>query len=999
MTAVREDRALGRRLSPGRAPSPPGRAGPRSGRILSLPAVSLPHPAPFAGRGREMARLDAAVTAGRRGTPVLLEIVGDPGVGKTRLLSELALTAGDTMNVLSGRVSGFEREQAFGVFAEPVREILRARPSLVRGLDDRTRALLEAVGSGLALRGRKSPYALPDAERFEFFETVTRMVEHAARPEGVLLCLDDLHWADDGTIALLHHLIRHPPAVPLIVACSYRPRQASARLTACLRDTANAIRADRIELSPLDRNAVDQILGPDVAIDRRARLYRTSGGNPRYLEALSRVRRLSPDSPDAVGTFLDGMPDSVRSPLLGELVPLEPDHREVLRVAAALGDPIDPVLLAEVTGKDASATMAALDALAGRDLIRPASRDGIRPSLCFRHPLLRQLVYEETAMGARLAVHRRADLALRRRGAGPVERAPHVARSAQRGDTAALRLLAEAAGQIMRTAPATAAAWLRAALPLGGDRSTRLDVLEALSRALVMTGRLEECRRLLPEILSLLDADRPDRRLEIITVHAAAARLLGDYRGACAILGPELSALKNARASAGSRALLELAVAKMMQRRYDECRELVGEAAERAPAGSAGDLLAAAAACLALGAAYRGDRHSFAEHVRHAATAYDTMDDPDLMPHLDPLSQLAWAEALAERHQDALRHFTRGLALARLTGQHVVMPYLLLGLAYVHITTGRVDEALRAAVDAEEAASLLSRSDMLGFALALRGWATAMRDGPEAAAPLAERGLRHVNARGLLWEVASGVLAHIRLAQRRPDDCLGLLRSVDAHIRHPSPVSSLRPMWHCLAALAAEAADRPGEARLWAERAGREAAAHGLDGAIAFAALARAQTCAPQDRGRIERLGEAAEKLSASGLALVECSTRLLLARNLITLRRLGEAAVEVERVKTLANACGARFLYTKAVNAQRRIGASQPRRPTATDSTLTRRESEIAQLVSLGMSNQAIATMLHLSVKTVEAHLTKIYRKLRTRSRPALAAMFTARHGEHPDR
>ncbi|GIH96853.1 AAA family ATPase [Planobispora siamensis] len=974
----------------------------------------------FAGRARETARLQTALTACRRGTPVLLEIVGDPGIGKTRLLSELTALAGGTMTVLSGRVSEFERERSFGVFAEPVREILRARPSLLHGLDGRMRALLEEVASGLAPRERNGPYAPPDAERCAFFGTVRRMIEHAAGRGGVLLCLDDLHWADGGTVALLHHLIRHPPAVPLVVACSYRPRQAPAQLAACLRDTAGAVQSDRIELGPLDRAAVDQflgrLLGPDAATGRRAWLHRISGGNPRYLHALSHLRHPPPEGSDTAGTFLDGMPDSVRATLLGELAWLDPGHREVLQVASALGDPIDPVLLAEVIGGDAATAMTFLDALAGRDLVRPANRDGIRPSFRFRHPLLRHLVYEETPASRRLLIHRRAEQALRRRGAGPAERAPHVVRSAQRGDAAALRLLTEAAGQIMSTAPAAAAAWLRAALPLGGDDpGARLDVLEGLSRALIATGRLQECRRLLPETLELLGSDRPDRRLEIITLHATAERLLGDYRTACAMLAPELPALKGVRTAAGSRLRLELAVVKMLQHRHDECLRLVEEALAcapagdeaptrtpagsaqalpRTPAGSVRDLLPVAAACLALSAAHRGDHRSAAGHVRRAAAAFDAAGDPELTPRLDALAQLAWAEALTERHQDALRHFTRGLGLARLSGQEAVTPYLLLGLAYVRITTGRVEEALHAAAEAEEVASSLGRSGMLGLALALRGWAVAMRDGPEAAAPLAERGLHHVSVRGRLWEITTGVLAGIRLAQRRPDDCLALLRSLDAHARRPGPPSPLGPMRHCLAALAAATAGRTEEASRWAGRAEQEACAQGLDGATAFAALARAQAAPPQERGRAGRLREAAGKLSAGGLTLVECSTRLLLARELIALRRLDEAGVEAERAKTLADACGARFLYAEAVNVQRRIGASQPR-PPAADSVLTLRESEIARLVGLGMSNQAIATALHLSVKTVEAHLTKIYRKLRARSRSALAAMVTARHGE----
>jgi DNA-binding CsgD family transcriptional regulator len=146
-----------------------------------------------------------------------------------------------------------------------------------------------------------------------------------------------------------------------------------------------------------------------------------------------------------------------------------------------------------------------------------------------------------------------------------------------------------------------------------------------------------------------------------------------------------------------------------------------------------------------------------------------------------------------------------------------------------------------------------------------------------------------------------------------------------------------------------------------------------------------------------ERLGglrEAAETFAAVGFTLDECSTRLILARELIALRSLDEAATEAHRAKTIADTCGARFLYGQAVNIQRRIGACRPRTATA-ESTLTMKETEIARLVSMGMSNQAIAQTLHVAVKTVEAHLTRIYRKLGTPSRAALAALFPRTRGE----
>lgn len=156
---------------------------------------------------------------------------------------------------------------------------------------------------------------------------------------------------------------------------------------------------------------------------------------------------------------------------------------------------------------------------------------------------------------------------------------------------------------------------------------------------------------------------------------------------------------------------------------------------------------------------------------------------------------------------------------------------------------------------------------------------------------------------------------------------------------------------------------------------GREA--HGL--------CARADTA--DDDSALGLLNEAVSGFAGQGMALWECRTRLLLSQRLARAGRLPEAAEEAGRAKALAVATGSAWLRRAAIDQQRAIGGRRPRADAALTSALSARESEIVGMVRLGLPNRDIADTLVISVKTVEAHLTRIFRKTGVRSRTALAA------------
>ena len=1009
----------------------------RRSRPEYAPAASRPphrQAAPLLDRDGETARMRAAVDACADGRSTVVEVTGDPGLGKTRLLNETAAAArAGGLTVLSGRASEYEQERPFAVVVAALRSRAeppggsgeshgrsgaspadRARPPggstqppggrAESGPDAEDQALLDLVFAHSA-RSLPTNSRTLEVERFRLFGAIVRLLESADTGAGVLLCLDDLHWADDGTLELLHYLLRNPPATPMVLACAYRPRQARPRLAACFPQTVDGYRAEHLRLAPLGQRAGDVILGTDLASEERDRLYAASGGNPLYLEVLARLaagpgpgthtaggRSAAP----AAGQFVD-LPESLRAALVREMALLDQDQFLVLQSAAVLGDPFDPDLLATVADMAPEPTLEALDVLAGMDLVRrsgPSDR-----MLEFRHPLLRELVAEGVPPGWWMTAHGRADRALREAGAGPVERAPYVARSATVGDLDAVRLLREAAELTMYSVPATAASCLRAALRLlkptaGGPDEPRFGVLLALARALGLTGDLVGFREALTEALDLLPPDQRHRRVEVVALQAQVERILGDLGEARAVLETELAAWPDS-SGVTNPLRLELATVRMTQRAYDESVTYLDAALHHAARSGDRGTQTAAAACRALGAAYNGETGALLAHATDAAAEVDAMEDAGLVAFLDPLSQLGWAELLAERYDAAVRHVDRGIKIARRTGQSHVLPYFLLSHSWGHRAVGQLADAVGSAEAAEEMAYLLDQSDLLGYALALRAQALMISDDPVTAAPLAERALRTMRARGRLWGLAAWVLADIRFEQGRLEDCVTLVRGIADHTRHSGPTHAIKAAWYHTAAQAEATRGRSQAARAWAERAAEAAEAVGLRGQHGYAAAAQASVPGTDPEAGVELLIRAAQDFGSTGQILVEARTLLALAQAQATAGQLDAAAQNVGQVKQMAVAYGAGHLHTLAVNAQRRLGALRPRaraRAVAT-SALSPREHSIAELASQGASNRDIAQKMFLSVKTVEAHMTRIFRKLGVDSRWALAQSF----GEPP--
>jgi DNA-binding NarL/FixJ family response regulator len=939
--------------------------------------------APLVGRESEARALRAAVEACALRRSTVLEITGDPGIGKTRLLAELGdLAAAAGLTVLSGRASEFESERSFGVFAEPIRWCLTRRTEPVpASYDEEMAALRDLVlpESADAHPGHPQPLGV---ERYRLHHAVSRLLADAGGDRGLLLILDDLHWADESALELLHYLLRQPPRTPLVLACAHRSRQSSAKLSAFIRNAAD-YHVVRMPLAPLDRRACEILLGDGHAPERSEQICVRSGGNPLWIEVLDELAEA-----DTTEGFTD-LPDTLRAALAREVAPLTEPELAVLRAAAVLGDPFDPLLLGPIADLEPVPTLDALDALAAMDLVRPASREGARSRLQFRHPLLREVVSHATPPGWWIAANARADMTLRRDGARPAERAPFVARSARAGDRDAVAVLIEAADSTLRSAPATAAAWLRMALRLSAPDTSedaarrRFDALVALAHASGMTGDLPGCRDALAQVLNLVPPDRPDQRVTVVTLRSVIERILGSARAAERALDDELARWPLTDAAANP-IRLQLATLGMARGDFTGATEHLNALLSCSEAPLDPRTRTAVAACRALGAAYSGRTDELRVHATDAAASLDVLDDAELATLLDEAGQLGWAEALCERHGDAIRHMTRAVGIAQRTGQTYMLPYLLLCQAYAQQATGDLAGSTASAASVEEIAHLLERPDLIGYAMTLRAAATVLREGPGAAAPTVERALRTIPGRGRLRELSVAVLASVRLDQGRPEECVDLVRGITG-TKRSATTHALRATWYATAAQAEMTRGDEAAARDWARRATEAAQATGLPGQSGHAALAL--SCLPDDdpSARADLLVSAAEHFATGGLVLAEARARLYLGHALAAVGRLEEAEAAVGRAKRLADTHGAAHLSELAVNVQRRIGARRPRSAAEARPALSEQEARICRLVVRGLSNRDIAANMFISVKTVEAHLTRVFRKLDVSSRSAL--------------
>jgi len=937
------------------------------------------------GRVQERGELAAALVSLRSGPGGVLVIEGEPGIGKTRLLLELAhLADGTGCAVLSGRASELERDLPYALWSEAIDPYLAGLGErgvrLLGLLDPQALAgvapgMLAGSAPGSGLGGSSA------ADRHRVHRALRDLLGRLAAARALVICLDDVHWADPASLDALAALVRRPPAAAVLLALAAREGQLPVALSRALAAAMAEDRAARIEVSPLSRAEAGELLGKDPGVT-----FSLSGGNPFYLQQLARVpvRRVDGRVPG------EGVvPAAVAASLASELGELSPQARLLLQAAAVAGDPFEPELAAQVAQLGEPAALQALDDLLARSLVRPT---GPPRRFAFRHPLVRHAVYAAAAGGWRLAAHARAADALARRGAGVMAVAHHVEHCGHVGDDAAIAILMQAADSAQVSAPASAARFCAGALrllPAGpGDGERRARMQAALADAQSAAGDPAAARA------TLLDALRVATGAERfgLTVAATYADLwLGRPHDARRRLQVELRDLPAQPSRDRIRLRLSLGMTALFECDLREAEAHASDALDDAR--RIGDrVLVRVVPALGLLARVADARAGeTGGSLEQAAGELDRLTGEQLATRLPALWMLARARRMTGDFAGGLADLERGLALAAQTERETVRLLLAVESAGVLAELGRLKDAGEMAEQGVELARLAGSPPLLLWAqsalsrarLAAGDVGPALREAREAHSSGARPDFCATGQPG--WSLGLALAAS---GEPEPGAQMMLQALGGAELRLVLPAE--RPAAAADLVEVLLACDRPDEAGQVLASGEQAAARAGTDWAAMTASRARAALLLAHDQPTAAAAAAAQVARAARSRAPVTAARAQLLHGTALAAAGDRPAAIaSLIAAESALDGFGTVRWRDAAVRELRALGhrVRRPARDTSsgTPGPLTAREREIADLVAAGRTNREVAGQLVLSAKTIEAHLRNIYAKLGVRSRVEL--------------
>jgi DNA-binding SARP family transcriptional activator/tetratricopeptide (TPR) repeat protein len=457
---------------------------------------------PFVGREDALAWLEAQWSQAREGSGRLAVIAGDPGIGKTRLVSELGRRAYEQgATVLLGRcheevlISYQPFVEAFGRYVGAVApDVLRtqvgpdevALARLVPELARRLPELAEPAGGD------------PEGERFRLFEAAASVLAHAARSWPVVLLVEDLHWADKPTALLLTHVVRSIQAERVLVIGTCRETELGEPLASALADLRRDRALERLRLGSLHRGEVATMisawLGRSPPTHFAHALHRETEGNPFFIEEVLRHLLEVGAEWGRLASFTElGIPDGVREAIERRLATLSPAARRVVLMAAAIGRSFSTDVIEAVAELHGERLLDALDEATERRIVQ--EEPGAPGRYAFTHALLRETLYASLSASRRVGLHRRIGAILEQQCAGDPEPplgelAYHFVAAAEPGAAAkAVDFSARAARRALaalayeEAASHFARALEAVELSESGDDATRCDLLLGLGEA------------------------------------------------------------------------------------------------------------------------------------------------------------------------------------------------------------------------------------------------------------------------------------------------------------------------------------------------------------------------------------------------------------------------------------------------------------------------------------------------------------------------------------
>ena len=370
----------------------------------------------FVGREREFAELGAGLDDALSGRGRLFLIVGDPGIGKTRLADEICgVGQARGAQALWGRCWEGGGAPAYWPWIQIVRGVLRSEPE--HQLAAETGAahiaqLFPEFREQPQIPGEPQPAALdPEHARFPLFDAVTRLLLRAATRRPLILVLDDLHAADPPSLLLLEFLGRELREIPLLLIGTYRHIDIERHPERAQILGAVARYGHRLPLAGLTEPEVARLIENTYACTPAPELvsavYRTTEGNPFFIDEVVRLlvaeqgaRLTASGPPDKLQ-----IPHGVREAIRERMRPLSATCRQVLAVAAAIGREFDVACLEHAGALPPDAVLDVLSEATTGGIVAPVG--GQLARYTFNHALFRETLYDELSPAQRLRLHRR----------------------------------------------------------------------------------------------------------------------------------------------------------------------------------------------------------------------------------------------------------------------------------------------------------------------------------------------------------------------------------------------------------------------------------------------------------------------------------------------------------------------------------------------------------------------------------------------------------------
>ncbi len=933
--------------------------GPRTG-LFDVGGQRLVTP-PIRGRADELRVVGGLIAAVAQGRGGVLVIEGPPGIGKSRLLTEvLALAEKAGVRALFGEA--FEYQQTVPFFSLFM-ATLRADPP---------------VGDAEALRRLGGSADL----RYWVVHDLADAIHAAAVQTPLAIVLEDIHWADNGTLLGLRSLATVRPDVAVLWVLTARTGAGGPAVqeTLSLLQRANAT---FLRLAAMTPDAVADMVQDAVRAKADVSLLNLAvkaHGNPflvtELVGGLGEEGRLNLSGGRAMVTG-DGLPRRLGVGMQQRLDLLSGEASELVRVAAVLSDRFSAGLLAAMLERSPASLMSALGEAVNADLLVD---DGER--LRFRHDLLRETTRQSLPQSLRRAMERQSASVMLGMGAAPADVATQLARCAEPGDGEAIDALRQAAQSVGRGDASAAADLSKRALELlpaddAEHGSLVAETVEWLNRA----SRYGEAEEL--AVAALSQAVSPEEEAEIrlrLPTHTkhSTQRRVEENRRALQLSG--ISEVTRARH------LAWLAYNLL----FDQGGQHGGAAEEAAAAAAAtGDLEATimadvTLACLDCGDGYAG--RALRRLEKACALAYT---NDAALAHAYAAMHNANQLAVVGRLGDAAAEIANGTKQARQERNAMALDIWANIEAWVHLAAGRLSAA-RVAAESSPRPQRTGATDldMVRMALLaevavhtddrnlLQQMANDARNAYPTGASMVRRAAAHVLALAawqrddfhdaMRWlggisllatpitpEVLDLVILGARVASAAGDAGLRarVLQATEALERERPPV----PLFSGVAGYARGILERDAQALV--------AAAELLESSSRPLLYAGAAEDAGGELSRAQRNAEALDQLNAAFDTYTEC-----------------EAIADARRVGRVLRRLGV----------ERRI-VTHPRAKTGWDS-LTESELKVVNLIAQGATNRDVATQLHLSPHTVKTHVHNAFAKLGVTSRAQLAQLMRRR-------